>query len=428
MNDNRNNNVYKPDVENFKVKIADENFASPADTMKSVSGNERISYKPGDINNTERSDFYADDQREKAAKKEHKKRDRIKAHKNKVIFRIVWAVMIVLVALTLGSYLISGSNDFLAIGRSEAGRTTVEIPDEITSGELAELLETAGAINESEFFKLYCDITTEMKYFKPGTYEVNTNMDYEGLINFLQAGNTNREIVTITFHEGLTIREIAAKFEENGVADMQEILDACQSDDFDNYDMIAAIDNADDKYYKLEGYLFPDTYQFYVDEDVDSVLGKMLYDFQVRVTSDIVEDIEGSGYTMDEIITIASIIQAEAASVEDMYRVSAVLHNRLKNGADVNIYNLGCDSTYYYPYSAKDVPDGFTSDYNTYEISGLPAGSICCPGLDAIKAAVRPNEEYSNYFYFCHDEEGNTYFAETADEHQANLVEAGLAD
>lgn len=427
MNDNRNNS-FKPDVENFKVKIADDDFASAANTMKSVTGGERISYKPGDINNTERSDFYADDQREKAAKKEHKKRDKIKSHKNKVIFRIVWIVMVVLVALTLGSYLISGSNDFLAIGRSEAGRTTVEIPENVTASELAEILETAGAINEAEFFNIYCEITTKMKYFKPGTYEVNTNMDYEGLINYLQAGNTNREIVTITFHEGMTIREIAARFEEYGVADAQEILDACQSNDYDNYDMVSAINNTDEKYYKLEGYLFPDTYQFYLDEEVDSVLGKMLYDFQVRVTSDIVEDIEESGYSMDEIITLASIIQAEAASVEDMYRVSAVLHNRLKNGADVDIYNLGCDSTYYYPYSNEDAPDGFVSDYNTYEISGLPAGPICCPGLDAIKAAVRPNNEYMDYFYFCHDEEGKTYFASTASEHEANLVEAGLVD
>ena len=427
MNDYRNNS-FKPDVESFKVKIADDDFASAADTMKSVTGGERISYKPGDINKTERSDFYADDQRERMERKEHKKRDKIKSHKNKVIFRVVWAVMVVLVALTLGSYLISGSNDFLAIGRSELGRTTVVIPEDITAAELAEMLENAGAIDEAEFFNIYCTITTDMKYFKPGTYEVNTNMDYEGLINYLQAGNVNREIVTITFHEGMTIREIAARFEEYGVASAQEILDACQTNEFDNYDMVAAINNANDKYYKLEGYLFPDTYNFYVDEEVDSVLGKMLYDFQVRVTSDIVEDIENSGYTMDEIITLASIIQAEAASVEDMYRVSAVLHNRLKNGADQNIYNLGCDSTYYYPYSAEDVPEGFTSDYNTYEISGLPAGPICCPGLDAIKAAVRPNEDYMGYFYFCHDDEGKTYFATTASEHEANLVEAGLAD
>ena len=86
MNDYRNNS-FKPDVESFKVKIADDDFASAADTMKSVTGGERISYKPGDINKTERSDFYADDQRERMERKEHKKRDKIKAHKNKVIFR-----------------------------------------------------------------------------------------------------------------------------------------------------------------------------------------------------------------------------------------------------------------------------------------------------------------------------------------------------
>ena len=133
--------------------------------------------------------------------------------------------------------------------------------------------------------------------------------------------------------------------------------------------------------------------------------------------------------TLDEVLTLASIIQMEAANTDDMYMVSSVLHNRLENGSQYDIYTLDCDSTTYYPYRTKDdVPeaerDTFTSTYNTYTVRGLPAGPICNPGMDAIDAALNPQD--TNYYYFCHDADGNAYYAVTAAEHQQNLVEAGL--
>ena len=141
------------------------------------------------------------------------------------------------------------------------------------------------------------------------------------------------------------------------------------------------------------------------------------------------EQIEASGMTLDEVLTLASIIQMEAANTDDMYMVSSVLHNRLENGSQYDIYTLDCDSTTYYPYRTKDdVPeaerDTFTSTYNTYTVRGLPAGPICNPGMDAIDAALNPQD--TNYYYFCHDADGNAYYAATAAEHQQNLVEAGL--
>ena len=142
------------------------------------------------------------------------------------------------------------------------------------------------------------------------------------------------------------------------------------------------------------------------------------------------EQIESRGMTIDEIMTLASIIQLEAANEQDMYVISSILQNRLRDGAQRDIYTLDCDSTYYYPYhDADDVPadikDTFASTYNTYNIQGLPPGPVCNPGLDAIMAAINPDD--TNYYYFCHDADGTPYYAETAAGHQANLERAGLA-
>ena len=426
-NDNNfGNSTGKIRPEDFKLNIPDEPYDDTStgvfDNAGMTSG---IDYT-GRLKSTGRSSLYENDTKEKSEKKEHKKRDKIKAHKNKRVFRIVWLAMVVLVALTLASYLIGGSNDFFAIGRAD-GTATIEVPENVTLEQLTDILDKASVISKPEFFKIYCDITTDMQWFEPGRYEIKTNMDYEAIINFLQAGEANMEVVEITFQEGMTLQQMAAKLEENEVAKAEDVLAAAKTENFNNYDMINAITNTADKYYKLEGYLFPDTYQFYKGENVDSVLGKMLNDYQTRITSDIKDRIDKSGYTMDQVITIASIIQAEAASVDDMYNVSAVLHNRLERGGDRDIYVLGCDSTSFYPYKEGDaIPEGFTSSYDTYQIQGLPAGPICSPGLDAIKAALTPNPNSSDYFYFCHSADGTAYYASTEEGHQENLVAAGL--
>ena len=235
------------------------------------------------------------------------------------------------------------------------------------------------------------------------------------------------------FPEGMTVVEVAELLEKNGVSSKEEILEACNSDIFDtNYKDVANIDNVDARYYKLEGYLFPDTYEFFEKDSAEAVLKRFLKNFENRLDEEMRADIKQSGYTLDEIIIMASIIQAEAANTDDMYMISAILHNRLRDGAAHAIHSLDCDSTLFYPYDSKeDAPEGFLSDYSTYGslggVSGLPAGAICNPGLEAIKAAIYPSEEGSTYYYFCHDKQSTPYYAATIEEHNANLKTAGLA-
>lgn len=412
-----------PNGRHFQVKLTEEQL-SAAPVQAELNGD------TGEIapRATERSTARSEQVRRKEARA-HKKRNKVKARKNRRIFTLTWLAMVLLVSLMIASYLIGGSNDFLAVDRMES-TVTVTVPKDVTADELADILYKSHAIEKPEFFSLYCKLTTDMDYFSEGSYDVATNLDYEALINELQGGpDLGEELEGITFPEGLTIERMAEILEENGLHTKDEILEACNSIDFSDYDFISAISNGDEKYYKLEGYLFPDTYNFFENESVEVTLRRFLDNFENRI-QDLKADIQASGYTMDEIITLASIIQAEAANTDDMYMVSAILHNRLENGESHDIFSLDCDSTLYYPYTADTAPEDYVSRYSTYlsngGVSGLPAGAICSPGLDAIDAAIHPSEEGSDYYYFCHDADGTPYYAATAEEHENNLYEAGL--
>ena len=207
--------------------------------------------------------------------------------------------------------------------------------------------------------------------------------------------------------------------------------------------------NHNDVLYKLEGYLFPDTYNFYKNTNVKEVINKFLSNYEKKinkkeVTSDsdeklsIVQRANNAGVSMKDLINLASLIQAEAANEDDMYMVSSVIHNRLKtidNGmvspfGEGGMGLLGIDSTVWYPFRTKEaVPEDLRSkyptNYDTYLNKGLPPGPICNPGAVAIDAALSPKN--TQYYYFCHSkDEKKSYYAKTLSEHNQNLKKAGL--
>lgn len=428
-------------TEDFKLELTEEDI---------MTGTVNVPRRQGDTGRyhtgpTATKKMYYTEKERRQEKKEHKKRNRIKAGKNKRVFSLVWLAMVLLVSFTLASYLIAGANDFLAKDRN-TGIVEVQIPENVTTEQLAKILYESGAINREDFFTLYCKVTAEGKdgdpgklaYIQPKSYSIDADLDYEDIINTLMSGDDNRETVRITFPEGVNALDIAKLLEENGVCSKDDALAAMDSDDFEAYQAVSEIKDSEARYYKLEGYLYPDTFDFYKGEDLKSVLGKLLNNFQTQ-TKILEDEIKNSSMTRDEILTLASIIQREAANVNDMYMVSAVLHNRLEKGADVGIYYLECDSTIYYPYRVQeDLPEeqkSYISNYNTYQfgndapvVQGLPAGPICNPGIDAIKAALQPSAEGADYFYFCHSSDGTAYYASNADEHYQNQIDAGLID
>lgn len=380
----------------------------------------------------------------KQQQKEEKKIEKKKARRNRRIFKVVWITMIALVAVVLSQYILVGVNDLMAISREEnPTKVKIHVPADPTMDDIATLLYDANVIKEPGFFKMYANFTSSVEGFRQGDFELETDKDYEAIINLLQSNVYRTDIVKLQITEGMNLLEILEALKDKEIITDEtetEFLNLCNDDYFDSdFAFIRDIPKNENRLYKLEGYLFPDTYEFYVGEDPKSVISKFLNNYDSKVIqhkekyfgnskkTTLVEEAADTGYSFDEILTIASIIQAEAASRDDMYEISAILHNRLKYGTDSGTSKLNCDSTFYYPYrKAENVPDSikssFTSNYNTDEIDGLPPGPICNPGIEAIKAAIKPNE--SNNLYFCHDKEENgstPYYAETIEQHEANL-------
>ena len=420
-------------AENFQLNIQD-NYDDEGLNSYNSEPAELNSYSGQDVKEQiARESKNALKKKKKAEKKERKAKDK----RNRRVFRWMWVISVVIVGVMLSAFIITGMNDLLAIKRTDAKDVTVTITS-TNIDDIAETLEKSGVINEPLYFKLYAAVTKSADYLDEGTYKLRTNMDYQAIISNLESVES-REVVTVTLIEGENVLEIANKLKEEGaLTDTDKFLELCKSDNFDDdFDFLKNIDNADERYYKLEGYLYPDQYDFYTNEDPESIIYKFLNNYETKINekqdfngyedlSTIEKMIEESGtdYTLDEIMIIASIIQAEAADSKDMYYVSSILHNRLEADVDLGVSNLGLDSTKFYPYrSAEDVPenlgDDYTSNYDTYDKAGLPAGPICNPGMEAIKAAICPND--TNYYFFCHDTDGNAYYASTIYEHNANL-------
>ena len=250
----------------------------------------------------------------------------------------------------------------------------------------------------------------------PTIDELN-NIDFYG-------NSTDDSTVTITFPEGLTVTEIAEKLEANGVCSKTEFLERVKNPSDELLNKLG-ITNKSERVFTLEGYIFPDTYEFYKGENVDSVIGRFTDNFLSKITDKDRARAEALGYTMDEILTIASIIQEEAGSDAQNGKVSSVLHNRLNTGTKIE-----CDVTITYlekhckPYLDGGLTEDHKNNYNTYKCDALPKGPICNPGYACIKAALYP--EATNYFYFVTDADWNYYYATTWDEHVANCHTAGI--
>ena len=378
----------------------------------------------------------------KQQRKEEKLIEKGKAKRNRRIFKLVWISMIVIISIVFSQFLLVGVNDLLAISREDnPTKVTISIPADPTMDQIADILYQSNVIKHPKFFKLYASFTSSVDGFHQGNFEIETDKDYEAIINFLQSNVNRTDIVTVQITEGMNVLEIASTLHERGVvSDIQEFLDLCNSDKFDeDFSFLKSINNKSERYYKLEGYLFPDTYDFYLGQDPELTIYKFLNNYENKVVlhkekyfgnskkTTLALEAEDTGYSVDEILTIASIIQAEAASRDDMYYISSILHNRLKYGIDEGVAQLNCDCTVYYPYrKASDVPESirstYHSRYNTNDFNGLPPGPICNPGAEAIKAAINPYE--TEYLYFCHDssENGSTpYYSTNIYDHEYYL-------
>lgn len=244
---------------------------------------------------------------------------------------------------------------------------------------------------------------------KDGSYNISPRMDVWQIARIMRMGETST--VRITIPEGFTNNQIAARMDALGLITAKDFL--ASSENFPpDFDFLTSRPNN-----SLEGYLFPDTYNMNKGTTADSLIGQMINNFDNR-TDSLVGQIEASGYSLHEIIILASLVEKEARSDGVRKMVAGVIFNRLNIGMRLDI-----DATVRYltnnwksPITSADL--NINSPYNTRRFAGLPPGPICNPGLSSIKAVLSPTP--SDYFYYLHDADGVTYYAKTLAEHNAN--------
>ena len=335
----------------------------------------------------------------------------------------------VLISVLLCTSLLSGIgistvNDILAINRS-AEPVAVELPENADTVTIIDVLYNAGLISRPLMCKLFYRLESKIRHSKEPEYiagmvNLKANMGLEGMLNKVKENQQLTETVNLYFPEGWSAKQIFEKLEKYEVCDADFLYKAAQDINF-NYSFLNSAKSADSakRYLLLEGYLFPDTYEFFVDYNANSVIERFLTRFDEIWTPELQARAEELEMTVDEVVRLASIIQREAANKQQMSAISGVLHNRLNHS--MSFPTLDCDSTYNYidnyvrPVIGDVRAEAFMQSYNTYVCEKLPAGSICNPGEDAIKAALYPDD--SDYYYFQHDKNGEIYLARTNAEH-----------
>lgn len=354
---------------------------------------------------------------------EEKREQRQKNKKKKAIKITLISVLSVILAaaLVFGSVIITemnGSNKKTIILNVEKGSSAYQIADD---------LEQVGAIKSATLFRAYCKIKGYGQDFKFGSYEIKEKSSYKDIAKALsKQGET--VIVRVTIPEGtgiydyvknvngnnVTIPGVATLLEKAGVCKKDDFFEAVKSTSLSGY-LLADI-NKDKTYVALEGYIFPDTYQFYAYESKECAklaVEKMIENMRKKFTSEMVERAQEINMSVNEVLTLASIIQMEAGNAGDaMPKVAAVFYNRLNRGE-----KLGSSPTCYYGNAFK----GDDGRYDTYKVLGLPPGPLCTVGSAAINAVLYPEKNFEGYFYFVTDSSGKFYFHKTYNQ-QVNTI------
>lgn len=354
---------------------------------------------------------------------------------------VLLSVLIVSVSAFFSVYIIKAILDFTAIGKTYC-QAQVHIEEGDTIEDISMDLANLGIINMPKIFTTYTKITGKDDKFVNGSFTVDTTMSYSTLLSNLQTISTIDKTVTVQITEGMTIEEIAAMLEENLVCRAEDFENLCKTLD-PEYKFQKKLENEPLKYYQMEGYIFPDTYEFYIlpaledNNDLDTteyaadVLDKIYQNFNNKLTARYYNRMKDMGLSLDETITLASIVQREADNKSNMGNVASVFYNRMaipdvypKLESDVTVIY---PDTYIKPHMSSSEYKKYHDAYSTYDTDGIPVGPICNPGMDAIKAVLYPPE--TEYYYFCaHPETTVMYFATTIEEHEENLRECGLYD
>ena len=378
-----------------------------------------------------------------------------------------WRVLIYVVSVLAASVLLAlvgwqCADDVLALTKPDR-EVSITVAQGDTIDDIAQTLKENGMIEYPWLFQFYCWFSHAEDQIKPGTYELNNEYDYHALVSGM-SGNTNRIVRTVTVPEGYSCDQIFSLLEAEGVCRAADLYEAAANTEFD-YSFLSGLEYGEDN--RLEGYLFPDTYDFYsvkseednadpnwawpdgaIGDDPERVLSKFLDNFGQKFTDDMMAQIDALNETLRQrmtdkgfseaeiqdsrmdlhkVVTVASLIEKETASAEESATISSVIYNRL---CSKEYPLLEIDATVLYALgehketlTASDLM--VDSPYNTRKYPGLPIGPIANPGLSSLQAALNP--ENTEYYFYALDQDGTHHFSETYQEHTQFLEQLETA-
>ena len=327
-------------------------------------------------------------------------------------------------------------------GGAPGADVTVSVAQGSGVASISKQLADAGVIRFPQVFRLYVKQSGKASQLQYGDFTLHKGMGYDALIDALSQ-YAAADTVTLTFPEGTPALGIAQAMEDAGLCSAEEFL-ACANgedgSDFSQYDFWTRIPDNENRFMKCEGYLFPETYEFFKDDTVYNYVNTFYSEFDRRVDGELLEKVDASGMSLEDVVILASFVQEEAGNEEDR-NVAEVFLNRLAEGSPYPRLESNAssyvqdpnDNNYLYNWVApyyggwENLPEGMYNAYNTYSCEGLPAGPISNPGLAAIEAVVNPNTELvgeqggSPCYFFVTDLSGKYYYASTFEEHQANV-------
>ena len=338
-----------------------------------------------------------------------------------ILATFVWLALVLAIGVTAGRMLWVCAADVLAFGREDKS-VTITIYEADTMEDIVDKLHANGLIRYKSLFNLYASISDAEEDIQPGIYDLNTRYDYHALVNFMSP-KSSREVVELTIPEGYTCQQIFDLLEENRVCTAVDAAVYAANGELNDYWFLEGVERGTENC--LEGYLFPDTYEFYKNSTPREALQRMLNNFEIKFTEEmrgqldtLNEKLTGN-YTIREITIVASLIEKESAAPAESPKVAGVIYNRLFNWGD-NPKLLGIDAAIVYAQGgdAENIDTGIDHPYNTYRNPGLTPGPISNPGLASLKAALNP--EMHNYFYYVLNPSTGTHqFSTTQAEHNA---------
>lgn len=337
----------------------------------------------------------------KAEQAQHQQTGRKKRKKKKRINPFLYIIFVLVTSAILASVGWLLISDLCAFNKDYV-ETTVEVTADDDVSSVATKLQDAGLIEHKWFFRMFASVANADEKIGMGTYTLNTEMDYRALIVGMRSssGNMNAETVRVTIPEGYTVEQTIKLLAKNNVCSEEDLLEAAKTYNF-KYDFI---DNESEELSRLEGYLFPDTYEFYVGAKASSALDKLISTFNSKLDEELLAQAKERGYSLNKIVVIASLIEKETDG-SDHEKIASVIYNRLDGpgdkGGTYGMLQVDAALLYALPEHEGAITNedkAVDSPYNLYKKAGLPPTAIANPGLESIQAALQPAE--TEYYYY----------------------------